>query len=158
MLCYACVQVGMYALKTAYRMLQLSITMNNTYIIIYNIYIYLSIIANVLQNVNMDALANLSQNVSAWLGNCCQWWLANSNPRQITEISGFCLFTSSCCFMETIAAACVSCLKNRVFHNEPLSATWRTPETSWPLHLPNAAPSPGPGRNIHHTENWSCLA
>lgn len=37
----------------------------------------------------MDAIANLSQNVSAWLGNCCQWWLANSNPRQITEICGF---------------------------------------------------------------------
>lgn len=29
MLCYACVQVGMYALKTTCKMLQLSITMNN---------------------------------------------------------------------------------------------------------------------------------
>lgn len=113
-------------------------------------------IANVLQNVSMDALANLSQNVSAWLGNCCRWWLANSNPiygklqKSVASFYIFLLLRD----VETITAAYDLCLKNRVFHNKPLSATWRTPETSWPLHLPNAAPSPGPRRNIHHTENW----
>ena len=151
MLCsYACTQVGMYALKTAYKMLQLSIASLN----ICKCYIYVYILQNVLQNVSMDAIANPSQNVSAWLANCCQWWLANSNLiySKLQKSVAF-LLTSSCCFLETITTSGASCLKKGVFHNKPLSATWRMPETSWPLHLPNAEPSPGPRRIIHHTDS-----
>ena len=76
MLCYASVQVGMYALKTTYRMLQLSITMNNT-----NIYTWTLKSTKKLERLEFQSVW------ATWSTSRQNWTVPNKTERQAFAFS-----------------------------------------------------------------------